>query len=261
MVTKKIFFTVLSVFFLFLAVGLFTSAGTDAPLDVSNDVPPGLAKKFDNNVGENAYGYVSDFIDKRGIAEKDISKVSVVDFDSLPKEVNLENVGDHNLNIYEVDYKKDSGSEKIFVISYSVEELKAQGDLIIAQDKRQSLNFGYAGEMSDSGFLKTAAGVDTSLLKGYVMARDGSITAVSTNLEVPIGESGDLEVIVYINGEPIGFGNMVSTESSGVKKDYDVMSKDVATFKAGDVVSVYVSVDGNPTWKDVTTLVEITTTD
>ena len=178
----------------------------------------------------------------------------------MPKEVNIENVGDHNLGVYEVDYNNEKQQpEKIYVVAYSVEQLKSQGDLIIAQDKRNFLAFGHSGEMS-SGFLETATGVATSLEKGYVMPRDGSITAVSTNLEVSEG-LGNIEIIVYKNGEQISFGNTLDAGVSGIKKDYDVQSKNTVQFNAGDVISVYAKAEGDVVWKDVITMVEITTSD
>ena len=181
--------------------------------------------------------------------------------EKLPKEVNIENVGDHNLAIYEIDYNEDGENREVFVISYSVEKLKAQGDLIIAHDKRQFLNFGYPKTTQDSGFLNTATGVETSTYKGYIMVREGSITALSTNLEVIKSNLGIIDVIVYKNGQPISFGNTISADSLGVKKDYDVQSKGVVTFEPGDVISVYTRADPNLSWRDVITLIEITTID
>lgn len=203
--------------------------------------------------------YVGDFVSKRGINPQEINNIQEVDFNNLPKEVNIENVGDHNLAIYEIDYDDEGINEKIFMITYSVEELRAQGDIIIAHDKRQFLDFGFDGVMNESGFLDTATGVETSLEKGYVMVRDGSITAVSTNMEVVQNNTGSIEIIVYKNGVAIGFGNTLDTTINGVKSDYDVQSKDTVTFEAGDVISVYVKAEGEIIWRDVITMVEITT--
>ena len=203
--------------------------------------------------------FVQDFVSKSGIQESDIKSIESVDFNALPKEVNIENVGDNNLAVYEVNYTSEQGAEKVYVVAYSVDKLEAQGDLIVAQDKRNFLNFGYDGLMSSSGFLETATGTETSLEKGYVMPRDGSITAVSTNLEIVNREAGAVEIVVYVNGQAANFGNMIDASSAGVKKDYDVQSKDTVSFSAGDVVSVYASTQGNISLKDVITIVEITT--
>ena len=64
------------------------------------------------------------------------------------------------------------------------------------------LDFGINGEVDTPTFLNTPNGVEGSLEKGYVMIRDGSITGLSTNLEVLSGE-GSVEIMVYVNGQPI----------------------------------------------------------
>jgi len=205
--------------------------------------------------------YVEDFVARKGVSPEKISNVSRVSFDDLPKEVNIENVNDNNLAIYQVDYNDTSAEQKkMFVITYSVDKLRAQGDLIVSHDKRMFLNFGLAKEISNSEFLNTASGVEGSLEKGYVMMRGGSITGISTALEITkLSESGQIEIVIYKNGEPIGFGNTISTSVAGIKKDYDVQSKGVVSFEPGDVISAYVNVDGSA--RDVITLVEITTTE
>jgi len=212
-----------------------------------------------SNIGEKVSGYVQDFVSKRGIDPQDINGIRQVDFESLPKEVNIENVGDSNLAIYEINYSDNNKNQKVYVITYSVEQLRSQGDLIVAQDKRNFLDFGFSGVMGETGFLETSTGVETSGAKGYVMVRDGSITAVSTNLEVIQSNAGQIEIIVLKNGEPISFGNTISSDSLGVKKDYDVQSKDIVIFQAGDVISVVARKTGNVAWQDVITMVEITT--
>ncbi len=239
---KKIF--VFSVIAILLIVGVF-AASSAAGANVSDDV-----SKF-----------VGDFVKKRGIAQEDIKGVSQVDFNSLPKEVNIKNVGDSNLAIYEVNYSQGSQEKKVYVVTYSVDQLRAQGDLIVASDKRNFLDFGHSGVMSNSGFLETATGVETSTAKGYVVPRDGSITAVSTNLEVIQANAGQIDIIVLKNGRPISFGNTISTDSLGVKKDYDIQGKDTVNFQAGDVISVAVKGTGDVSWRDVITMVEITTAD
>lgn len=251
---KKAFF-VSGVLFSLLVIG-FLGLVVSAQAGSSSDTP-GLVK----NATEKASDYVVDFVQKRGISSSDVSMVREVDFNSLPKDVNIQAAGDHNLAIYEISYNdQEKGTqENVYVVSYSTEKIRKQGDLIVAQDKRNFLSFGYSGEMPGSGFLKTASDVETSLEKGYVMMRKGSITAISTNLEVSNRTQGDIELIVYVNGQEISFGNLLSTESAGVKKDYDVMSKGAVTFRPGDVISAEVKGAPGAVWKDVNTLIEITT--
>ena len=243
-----------------LIVGVFVVATSpDTDMEISAEVEEVVDQVSIGDISKEVFKYVETFVNKRDIKPTEINKISKVNFDDLPKEVNIENVGDTNLVIYQIDYFDSvKGEDKLFVVTYSVEELRAQGDLIIAHDKRQFLNFGFAGEMIDPGFLETATGVEGSLEKGYVMMRHGSITGLSTNLEVVKDGEGQIEIRIYKNGESIGFGNTLSADL-GVKKDYDIQSKDVVTFEPGDVISVYINAPEGIVWKDVITLVEITT--
>lgn len=218
-----------------------------------------VPEKTDGQVSGDVQSYVEKFVEKKGVDTSQINNITQVDFNSLPKEVNIENVNDANLAIYQINYNQSSTKQdKVFVVTYSVDKLKSQGDLIVAQDKREFLNFGFNGEASQSEFMKTATGVDGGLDKGYVMMRSGSITGISTNLETLNG-NGNIEVVLYKNGEAIQFGNSFAIDSNGVKKDYDVQSKGTVLFEAGDVISAYVKSSDGISWKDATTLVEITT--
>ncbi len=210
------------------------------------------------NFESDAKKYAEIFAQKMGIAEYKIKNVSSVSFDSLPKEVNIQNIDDTNLNIEQVNYESDSGEKQLFVITYSTEKLRAQGDIIISSDKRQFLAFGRDGTTDKSEFLKTNAGVLTSLNKGYVMMRSGSITGISTNFEALSGPA-TIEIIIYKNGEAISFSNTILLESVGIKKDSDVQSNGVVTFEPGDLISAYVKIEGSSSLRDIITLVEITT--
>jgi hypothetical protein len=167
----------------------------------------------------------------------------------------LKNIDTTNLAVYQVDY---GGDKPVFVITASGETIKASPPKTFAY--KMFLNFGASGEVSTPSFLTTANGVEGSLEKGYVMVRDGSITGLSTNLEVLSGE-GSVEVMVYVNGQPIGFRNTIYADSTGVKKDYDTQSFGVVNFQKGDVISAYVKTDGNIAIKDVINLIEISTAD
>jgi len=241
---------------LFIVVGILViSAQTGQSVsDVLNKIAPG-------NISSTVSGYVQDFVTKKGIEPGNIQNVSQVDFNALPKEVNIKNVGNNNLAIYQVNYSQNNQNKQVFVVTYSVEKLRSQGDLIVSSDKRNFLDFGHSGVMSNSGFLETSAGVETSASKGYVMVRDGSITAISTNLEVIQGNPGEVDIVILKNGQPISFGNALSADKIGVKKGYDVQEKDTVNFKAGDVISVLAKKTGDVAWRDVITMVEITTND
>ena len=132
---KKIF--VFSVLVILLIVGVFATSS------VSSDV------------GEEVSDFVDSFVSKKGIASENIKEIKQVDFNDLPKEVNIENVEDTNLAIYQVDYSESNQDKKVFVIAYSVDQLRTQDDLIIASDKRNFLDFGYGGVMGNSGFFRS----------------------------------------------------------------------------------------------------------
>ena len=197
---------------------------------------------------------VEKIITEKGIAEENITSIELVDYNNLPDAIEIENIDDTNLAIYQVYYEGDE--RPVYVITASnelfegVSTASTTGEVLV-------LDFGYEGEMKNKDeFLKTATGVETSLEKGYVMMRDGSITGISTNLEIVKGE-GEIEIVIYRNGEVVEFGNSFVGDSEGVKKDYDVQSEATVKFEAGDVISVSVEADDGVVWKDVITMVEI----
>ena len=257
---KILLVPVLAMLFLVVAGVFVASVGE---IDVPQEVKEVVDRFIGGDVSESVEGFVGEFVEKRGISSSEITGIRQVDFDKLPEDINIGEVGDHNLVIYEIDFvdKLTNQEDQLFVISYSVETLVSQGDIIIASDKRNFLNFGTSKTMSNSGFLETATGVETSHAKGYLMMRRGSITALSTNLEIIQSNPGAIEIIVYKNGQPINFGNTLSGSSLGVEKDYDVQSKGVVRFEPGDVISAYIKADDGLAWRDAITLIEITTLD
>ena len=217
---------------------------------------------FDENVEDVTEEYVQNFINQSGISPEDITNIESVDFNNFPSGINIGNVESSNLAIYQINYTDSNDETKsIFVVSYSAEELVSPEE-ILEKDQRQFLNFGYEGYRNDSVFLKTSTGVQTGSEKGYIMVRPGSITGISTNLEVLEKGSGSVEIIIYKNGEEVGFRNIIKTNSVGSKKDYDVQATGNLEFESGDLISVYLKTDDKSkvVWKDVITLVEITTT-
>ena len=203
-------------------------------------------------VSENVEEFVKEVMKDKGINKENIKSVEKVDFADLPDEVKLENIDDTNLAMYEVDYGEE---RSVFVITVSDTTFKKALKEIA---NKMILNFGHEGEIGGSVFLDTATGVQTSEDKGYVMMRYGSITGLSTNLEVlEVTDVGEVEIIIYKNSEPVGFRNGVLVNSTGIMKDYDTISKDTITFEPGDVISVYTEVGENIIIKDVITIMEI----
>lgn len=198
--------------------------------------------------------FIKKIIEKRGINEAEIDNITQVDMNELPKEVNIKNITDSNIALYKVDTKNNKPA---FVITFSAKGFKK----ILTPSVYYTtslLNFGIGGERNNSVFLKTATGISGNLNKGYVMLRKGSITGISTNLEAVQG-SGEIQIIIYKNNEEIGFGNLVDVSSSGIKKDYDIQSRNIVEFESGDTISVYAKVKGEITWKDAITIIEIST--
>src|SRR3990167_7646867 len=115
---KRKVFVVFAV--LFLALGA---------LVISAEVSPEVAQALENvapgEVGRAVSEFVQGFVSEKGIKPEEIKGVREVDFNALPKEVNIENVNDANLAIYEVDYidTAQQQEKKVYVITYSVEQL------------------------------------------------------------------------------------------------------------------------------------------
>jgi len=204
---------------------------------------------------EEFQSFVEDIAEQRGINQSDITNISQVDFNDLPDQVNLTNIDQTSLGLFQVNIVNSS---PVYVITMTDTVFKKTIETIDL--KRSYLNFGYSGKMPDTGFLKTSTEVESSLEKGYVMIRPGNITGISTNLDVTkSAANAQIEVIIYKNGEALGFGNTLIADAEGVKTDYDIQSEGLGSFNAGDVVSVYVNATGNIDWGDVTTFIEITT--
>lgn len=200
--------------------------------------------------------FIENVASEKGVSVDEDTEINKVDFEDLPENVALDNIDETNLGLYEID---SGDGRPVFVLTLSEETFEKVQE---SEDYRRSfLSFGFDGEMSGSAFLKTSNQVGTSLEKGYVMVREGSITGLSTNLEVLGIGDGYLETVVYVNGKVANFGNSLSTRSNGVKKDYASQSEGIINFKAGDVVSVELKESGDALWKDVITLVEVTTVD
>jgi len=212
----------------------------------------------DNYVKEKVKkDFIKDFVEKEDISEKDIKSIEQIDLANPPEEVKLgKEIEDTNVAIFQVDYEKQNESKKLFVVTYSGEEFKVPLKLKPAT-AIEYLNFGEAERVDGSAYLKTATNVKTSEKNGYVMMDYGSITGLSTSLEVLESSGGVIEIIVYVNGENVGLRNTIYSPELGTNKDYDKESKDVIKFEPGDIISVYVKVNGKMVWTNVINLVKI----
>lgn len=192
---------------------------------------------------------INNVLEKRGINPDD-SNVSEVDFNNPPPEIDVSNVKDTKIKVYKVSPKKNKSF--YMITSSGVKQSVSQTSYY-----RTYLNFGTNEVLNSSGFLKNSLGIVGDVNKGYVMTREGSITGISTNLEIEEGK-GKIEILIYKNEELIGFRNSFDVSSSGLKNDYDLQSNGVVKFNAGDVISVYVKSSEGIVYSDVTTLVELT---
>jgi len=199
--------------------------------------------------------FVKDVAAQKGIEKTKITNVQKLDFKNLPNEINLKNIDETNLALYQLDI--ESEVKPVYIITASNTLFK---DTIKKFTQKMLLNFGFSGEFTHTSYLKTATGVTTSLEKGYVMTRSGSITSLSTNLEITNRDNNEeIKVILYINGDKTGFRNAFNENSLGVYNDYDTISSGVLNFEKGDVISMEVVIPSRTTVQDVTTLMEIET--
>jgi len=236
---KKLLWILAFVIISILAIAVFVE---------SSDLPDGF-EEFIINIAE-----------QRGVNITNETNVTQVDFNDLPDQINLENIDNTNLGLYQVDIGM---GQPVYVLTMSdVTYTQTQNAIADIDLKRSYLNFGRDGKASNPEFLETATGTKGSLEKGYVMMRGGSITGISTNLEISRNKpDSSLEIIIYKNGEEIGFGNTLIATSKGVKTDYDIQSENTITFEAGDVISIYVETEDDIEWREVITIIEITTSD
>lgn len=206
-------------------------------------------------VAQEVSTYIKSFVEKEGINEAQISEITQVDVNNLPKELDIKNIEANNIGLYEVNYTDNNVSKKVFIVTYSTNELKQRTNYITKNI--QSLIFGYSKESSTSNYLDTAAGVSSSENIGYVMMHSGSITGISASLEITEGSTGKLFIEVYKNGQDTGFGNLI-TPSDSNKIDYDLQSEKIITYEPGDIISVYVQNTGDIAWKNAVVSVETT---
>lgn len=205
---------------------------------------------------EETQKFVTDIALKKGVETESIQEIKQVDFNNLPAEINLENIDENNLAMYEINTGED---KPVYIITASQSKFKEE---IKNFARKMFLTFGFSGEVFDSTFLKSAAGVFGSTDKGYVMIRDGSITGLSTSLEViETNKDESVEILIYKNGEITGFRNSFKLDSIGAKTDYDIISEKSINFEKGDIISMKVIFSPGARVKDINTLMEISIND
>lgn len=199
-----------------------------------------------NEMGE----IIKDIALTKGVSKENIKEIQEVNFEELPEEISLENIDDTNLALYKVD---TGGDKPLYVITASETKFKK---VIQKFTNKMMLSFGFSEDFSKSGYLKSSTGVLGDLEKGYPMMRTGSITGMSTNLEVIEGE-GEIEIIIYKDKQEVEFRNAFNIKNTGIYTDYDTLSGEILNFQPGDVISIYVEIPKGMILKDINTLLEI----
>lgn len=206
-----------------------------------------------SDVSDDVDSFIKNFVEKSGVAKKsEISGVREINQIDLPEDVEIKEIDENKVGIYEVNYSIFNESKKIFVVTYASTQLPKKQSQV---KNIQNLFFGFAGDLKESSFLESSNGVLLNANKGYVMLRKGSITGISTSLD--LSGDGKVFVSVFKNGIDTGFGNVISANNLETI-DYDLQSEGVVTYTPGDIISVYVWQSGKVSWGNVVTVVEST---
>jgi hypothetical protein len=226
---------IIFVLFILVSAGAFAQEVAQVSVEVSEDVS----------------NYIDEFLEKGGVAKEQTKEIKQIDQEDLPDKVDIKEINENKIGIYSVNYTQDNAPKNVYVVTYSTNKFKKTPSL----KNVQYFNFGYADSSNVASYLDSSTGVATGADRGYVMMRPGSITGLSSSLDLS-GE-GYVLIKVYINGEDTGFENRIST-NEGQKKDYDLQSEEIIEYVPGDVLSVYVQTSGNVTWSNVISMVETT---
>lgn len=226
---KKIFFVMPIVMILILTAGVIAETTV-----LSDDF-----QNFIKEVGES-----------KGIDKESIKNIKQVDFNEKKENIKIENIDDTNLAMFELEI--EGSTNPVFVITASDQQFRKT---IEKYTNRMLLSFGKKN-LNDSAFMDSAAGIITNEEKGYVMMRDGSVTGISTSVEILSGE-GEIEIVLYKNGEPTGFKNQFNEK--GIQTDYDLQSEGIVEFQKGDVLTIKVNNKNLINIRDINSLLEVMT--
>jgi hypothetical protein len=226
---RKIFFVLPIVMILLLTAGVIAETSI-------------LSEDFQN--------FVKEVGESKGIEKDSIKNIKQVDFNENKENIKIENIDDTNLAIFELEVEGSEGP--VFVITASDQQFRKT---IEKYTNKMLLSFGKKN-LNDSAFMDSAAGITTSEQKGYVMMRDGTITGISTSVEILDGQ-GDIEIILYKNGQPTGFKNQFNEK--GIQTDYDLQSEGIIEFQKGDILSMKINNKNLINIKDINSLLEVMT--
>ena len=209
-------------------------------------------------VSKDITDFVKNVASQKGISQNKIKEIEQVDMNELPQEINIKNIDENNLAMYKLNVKDNNGTNAtrpVYVITASETAFKKE---VKNYANKMLLNLGIPGTVSNSTFLLSGSGVRGSYEDGYVMIRDGSITGLSTSLNIKDALSGGVaEIILYKNGKAIGFRNTINLDKKGPGVDYDSVDSGTINFQKGDVISAKVLLSSGAQVEDINTLLEI----
>ena len=212
-----------------------------------------FAQTFSEEISENVGDYIKGFVNGTGVNEDSINSINKINQSELPDNVEIKDIDENKIGIYEVNYTSGNDTKKIYVVTYSTTQFKEKSAPLIKNI--QNIYFGYSESSDSADYLNAATGVAVSGDKGYVMLRPGSVTGISTSLDLT--GDGKVFVTVYKNGESTGFHNLILSVDNK-KIDFDIQSENAVNYNAGDIISVYVETSGDVNWGNAITIVETT---
>ncbi|MEK6884826.1 MAG: hypothetical protein AABY22_34660 [Nanoarchaeota archaeon] len=212
-----------------------------------------------SDLGNETEKFIKKFVEENNeIKEDNIKTIEKIDLENPPEDVKIGNVDENTgVAIYQLNYTENNQEKKLYVVTYSTEQFKTPLELK-SVNAIEYLSFGINGERNSSSYLETATGVLTSDKNGYVMIDSGSITGLSTSIEVINSDvNGQIELSIYKNGENTGLTNVIDTSNAGTQKDFDKQSEGIVVFEPGDIISMHLEIEGDVEYKNVISLVKV----
>lgn len=179
--------------------------------------------------------HLNKLIEDQGVLSGDVTNISELDKENLPKDIIISNVDENNVGIYDVDYFDGISNKTIYVVSFATQEIEESP--IGKIENYEYLAFsGNSGEIGE-----------------FLVLDDGSIVGLSS--VVDYSGSGEIFVEVYVNSELMFISNEIL--SSGDSFDYDIQSIGIDDFSFGDFISVKVISTESISIEEVKTIVKI----
>lgn len=183
--------------------------------------------------------YIRSLTEKQGI--ENISNITKLDKSFLPDEIDVSNIEENQVGIYEIEYDDFGILRNIFVVSYISDEVVE----VFREPVENSFYFTFnKNNLSFSSFVGS-----------YVMLKSGSITGLSSF--VSLSGNGKVFLYVYRNGESINFFNEISSGEVDTI-DFDLQSVGLNEFDEGDILSLYIVLEGEVSIDEVSSILKVT---